>query len=131
MEARAFLGFGANADEVYATDTKEVIESMRVRIVTRPGVISHALQATLAIPAGASTQAAALARTRSLTNAWVAKYRRSNVTGRASFGNTYSALNAVAGHYNSYGTKYPLPAKRADRVLKELDDASMLLERGR
>lgn len=32
--------------------------------------------------------------------------------------NVYSALNAVAGHYNSFGTKYPLPAKRADRVTK-------------
>jgi hypothetical protein len=32
--------------------------------------------------------------------------------------NTYSALNAVAGHYNNFGTKYPLPAKRAERALK-------------
>lgn len=45
--------------------------------------------------------------------------------------NTYSALNAVAGHYNNFGTKYPLPAKRADRALKELSDAELLMERGR
>lgn len=32
--------------------------------------------------------------------------------------NVYSALNAVAGHYNSFGTKYALPAKRAERVEK-------------
>lgn len=78
----------------------------------------------------------------------MAKYRRNGaVTGRASYGcartlerarshsaprsgtalsalrfarcsNTYSALNAVAGHYNNFGTKYPLPAKRAERALK-------------
>jgi hypothetical protein len=24
----------------------------------------------------------------------------------------------VAGHYNNFGTKYPLPAKRAERALK-------------
>ena len=45
--------------------------------------------------------------------------------------NTYSALNAVAGHYNNFGTKYPLPAKRAERALKELNDAEVLLTRGR
>lgn len=69
---------------------------------------------------------------RKVTNDWVAKYRRNgSFTGRASYGNTYSALNAVAGHYNNFGTKYQMPAKRAERALKELDDAELLLERGR
>lgn len=45
--------------------------------------------------------------------------------------NTYSALNAVAGHYNNFGTKYIFPAKRAERVMKELSDAEQLLTRGR
>ena len=45
--------------------------------------------------------------------------------------NTYSALNAVAGHYNNFGTKYIFPAKRSERVLKELTDAELLIERGR
>ena len=45
--------------------------------------------------------------------------------------NTYSALNAVAGHYNSFGADTPLPKKRFDRVVKELDDADKLLARGR
>ena len=45
--------------------------------------------------------------------------------------NTYSALNAVAGHYNSFGSDTPLPKKRLDRVMKELDDADKLLGRGR
>ena len=94
------------------------------------------------------------ALTLSLPAQWVAKYRRNgSFTGRASYGcarrcavcelrsharpfvvcfrNTYSALNAVAGHYNNFGTKYPLPAKRAERALKELGDAELLLSRGR
>ena len=45
--------------------------------------------------------------------------------------NTYSALNPVAGHYNSFGADTPLPKKRFDRVVKELDDADKLLARGR
>ena len=81
----------------------------------------------------------------------MARYRRNgDFTARASYGcaprgaallgaalsvpfcsNTYSALNAVAGHYNNFGTKYAFPAKRIDRVMKELSDAELLLARGR
>ncbi len=69
---------------------------------------------------------------RQATNTWVAKYRRDNqFSGKPSYGNTYSALNAVAGHYNSFGSDTPLPKKRLDRVVKELDDADKLLARGR
>lgn len=32
--------------------------------------------------------------------------------------NTYSALNAIAGHYNSFGADAPLPKKRLERVQK-------------
>lgn len=75
---------------------------------------------------------AAIAGVRSATNDWVAKYRRDNsFSGKPSYGNTYSALNAVAGHINSFGADVPLPAKRLDRVTKELDDAEKLLARGR
>ena len=69
---------------------------------------------------------------RQATNTWVAKYRRDNqFSGKPSYGNMYSALNAVAGHYNSFGSDTPLPKKRLDRVVKELDDADKLLARGR
>jgi photosystem II Psb27 protein len=75
---------------------------------------------------------AAVAAIRAATNAWVAKYRRDNqFSGKPSYGNTYSALNAVAGHINSFGPETPLPKKRLDRVLKELEDADKLIERGR
>ena len=70
--------------------------------------------------------------TRNMTNAWVAKYRRDNkTTGKPSYGQVYSALNAVSGHFNNFGTKYPIPAKRKDRVFAEFEKAELLLSRGR
>lgn len=47
------------------------------------------------------------------------------------FRNTYTALNALAGHFNSYGLSQPLPKKRLERIQKELDDATKMLARGR
>lgn len=32
--------------------------------------------------------------------------------------NTYSVLNALAGHYNSFGATAPIPKKRLDRINK-------------
>ena len=53
------------------------------------------------------------------------------IIGRPSYGNVYSALNAVSGHYNNFGTKYPLPQKRKDRVMDEFKTAEIALSRGR
>ena len=65
---------------------------------------------TLDLPANSDEKAAAIEKTRKLTNDWVARYRRDKgITGRPSYGNVYSALNAVSGHYNNFGTKYPFP----------------------
>lgn len=65
-------------------------------------------------------------------NTWVATYRREpRVSGRPSYGNTYSALNALAGHFNNFGSQAPIPKKRLERLVKELDDASLFLSRGR
>ena len=87
---------------------------------------------TLDLPTDSPDKAGAIEKTRQLTNAWVAKYRRDKaITGRPSYGNVYSALNAVSGHYNNFGTKYPLPQKRKDRVLDEFKTAEIALSRGR
>ena len=32
--------------------------------------------------------------------------------------NTYSALNALAGHFNSFGPTAPVPKKRMERIQK-------------
>ena len=80
---------------------------------------------TLDLPANSDEKAAAIEKTRKLTNDWVARYRRDKgITGRPSYGNVYSALNAVSGHYNNFGTKYPLP-QRKDRVLQEFETAEI------
>ena len=52
-------------------------------------------------------------------NSWVARYRRDTTfSGRPSYGNTYSAVNALAGHLNSFGPTAPLPKKRLERLVK-------------
>ena len=65
-------------------------------------------------------------------NKWVAKYRReSRFSGRASYSSMYSAVNALSGHFNSFGPTSPVPKKRLDRVLQEIDQSLLLLSRGR
>lgn len=116
-QALALFGFGEDPVVAYTAQTTAVIEQVRM---------------TLELGADDEGKAAAIEKTRNLTNAWVARYRRDKViTGKPSYGNVYSALNAVSGHYNNFGTKYPLPQKRKDRVLSEFATAEIALSRGR
>lgn len=39
-------------------------------------------------------------------------------SGRPSYGNVYAAVNAMAGHLNSFGPTAPVPKKRLERMLK-------------
>lgn len=69
---------------------------------------------------------------RATSNFWVAKYRKEKaLLGRPSFRDMYSALNAVSGHYISFGPTSPIPAKRRARILEEMDSAEKALLRGR
>uniref|UniRef100_A0A5B7C4N1 Uncharacterized protein n=1 Tax=Davidia involucrata TaxID=16924 RepID=A0A5B7C4N1_DAVIN len=107
----------AASDEEYVKETEEVINKVRTTIAmekTDPNV------------------AAAVSELRESSNAWVAKYRREKaLLGRASFRDIYSALNAVSGHYISFGPTAPIPAKRKVRILEEMDTAEKALLRGR
>lgn len=98
-------------------DTEDVINKVRATITmdkTDPNV------------------AAAVAELRDVSNSWVAKYRREKaLLGRASFRDIYSALNAVSGHYISFGPTATIPAKRKARILEEMDSAEKALSRGR
>ncbi len=38
--------------------------------------------------------------------------------------NTYTTLNALAGHFNSFGNAQPLPKKRFERAVKVLPPLS-------
>ena len=117
VQAHALFGFGGDKETQYAELPAGVIAQVRF---------------TLDLPADSDEKAAAIEKTRKLTNDWVARYRRDKgITGRPSYGNVYSALNAVSGHYNNFGTKYPLPQKRKDRVLQEFETAEIALSRGR
>ena len=102
--------------------------------VERPGgrPCGHATSTPAHYHATAPPPPSSLPQVRKATNNWVAKYRRdASFSGKPSYGTTYSALNAVAGHFNSFGADAPLPKKRLERVIKELDDADKLLARGR
>ncbi|KAL3509422.1 hypothetical protein ACH5RR_028823 [Cinchona calisaya] len=107
----------ADENEEYAKETSEVIKKVR---------------ATVNLDKNDPNIANAVAELRETSNSWVAKYRREkSLLGRASFRDIYSALNAVSGHYISFGPTAPIPAKRKQRILEEVDTAEKALLRGR
>jgi len=111
------LGPARAADEEYVSETKEVIGKVR---------------STISMDKSDPNVADAVAELRELSNSWVAKYRREkSLLGRPSFREMYSALNAVSGHYISFGPTAPIPAKRRARILEEMDTAEKALLRGR
>jgi len=117
--AQAVLGIGEGTtkEDEYKEYTTAVIKSV---------------QSALALPKDDPARADAIGKVRDETTKWVAKYRRDGTfQGRASYGNTYSALSALAGHYNSFGPETNVPKKRLDRLTKELADAEKLIARGR
>ena len=116
-DAGLFGGGKEAADAKYTEATTNIIEEVRT---------------TLALPKDDDGKAAAVTKLRGDTNMWVATYRRNqDYSGRISYSNMYSALNAIAGHYNSFGTNYPLPKKRLDRIIQECEVAEKALAKGR
>ncbi|XP_043687618.1 photosystem II repair protein PSB27-H1, chloroplastic [Telopea speciosissima] len=111
------LPASAASDEEYVKEAEEVINKVR---------------STINIDKNDPNVAAAVAELRETSNSWVAKYRREKaLLGRASFRDIYSALNAVSGHYISFGPSAPIPAKRKARILEEMESAEKSLLRGR
>lgn len=109
--------FGPPPEETYQKDTKYIIDLV---------------EGNLAMDKDDPGRADSVQSVKKATNDWVAKYRRDDrFTGRPSYSQVYTALNAVAGHYNSFGVKYPLPEKRLDRVTKELKFARKALDAGK
>jgi len=63
---------------------------------------------------------------------FVSYYRRfNNVAGKPSFSNLYTAINVLAGHYTSYGTKFPVPEKRRKRLLQEYNEIEKNIRKSR
>uniref|UniRef100_A0A7S2Z2E5 Uncharacterized protein n=1 Tax=Chloropicon laureae TaxID=464258 RepID=A0A7S2Z2E5_9CHLO len=109
--------FGGISEEVYVEDTTRVL---------------GALKSTLDLTKESENRESVVLATKEESNKWVAKYRREGkFTGRPSYGNTYSVINAVLGHYNNFGADTLFPRKRLERATKEVDDAGRALTRGR
>ncbi|CAM8949814.1 unnamed protein product [Rhodiola kirilowii] len=107
----------AASDDEYVKETEEVINKVRD---------------TITMDKNDPNVAEKVSELRNASNSWVAKYRREkNLLGRASFRDIYSALNAVSGHYISFGPTAPIPAKRRVRILEEMDTAEKALLRGK
>jgi photosystem II Psb27 protein len=54
---------------------------------------------------------------------FVAYYRRfQGISGKQSFSLLYTSINVLAGHYTSYGVKFPVPEKRRKRLMQEFND---------
>mmetsp|Transcript_11350 Transcript_11350/g.26667 ORF Transcript_11350/g.26667 Transcript_11350/m.26667 type:complete len:192 (+) Transcript_11350:55-630(+) len=63
---------------------------------------------------------------------FVSFYRRfNNVAGKQSFSTLYTAINVLAGHYTSYGTKFPVPEKRRKRLYQEYAEIEKNIKKGR
>lgn len=115
--AQAGLLGGPDKNEVYTADTSLLLEKV---------------QSGLDLPKDASNREEVFQEIKEKTTAWVAKYRRGAAfQGRPSYNTTYSAVNALAGHFNSFGLTAPVPKKRLDRIQKEITDADRALKRGR
>eukprot|EP00667_Euglena_gracilis_P015539 EG_transcript_16166 len=113
--AYAFLGLGEDAG--YPGDTQNIIAEIK---------------SVLVLAADDPTKPDRITTLRRDMNSYVAKYRRdTRYGGRASFGNVYSVINAVAGHYNTFGVKTPIPKKRATQIVSEIGTAEQLLAKGR
>uniref|UniRef100_A0A7S2QT46 Photosystem II Psb27 protein n=1 Tax=Norrisiella sphaerica TaxID=552664 RepID=A0A7S2QT46_9EUKA len=89
------------------------------------------IEEVLAIPASDDNKKEAVLNLKSQGNRWVAKWRNSKMSSSPSFGNLYSVINAVNGHYNTFGPQSNLPKKRMARVEKEIADATKYLTKGR
>mmetsp|Transcript_41864 Transcript_41864/g.47570 ORF Transcript_41864/g.47570 Transcript_41864/m.47570 type:complete len:177 (-) Transcript_41864:102-632(-) len=63
---------------------------------------------------------------------FVSYYRRfPKIAGKPSFSTLYTSINVLAGHYTSYGYKYPLPEKRRKRLYQEYSEIEKSLRRNR
>ena len=145
--------FGGISEDVYVSDTVRFFLSSFFPLLTfvddahqaltrtlslflcvfgRQTEVLGVLKQTLALTNESTDADVVVESVRNESNKWVAKYRRqSNFNGRPSYGNTYSAINAVLGHYNNFGSGTLFPKRRLERVVKEVDDAGRALSRGR
>ncbi|KAJ8609126.1 hypothetical protein CTAYLR_006072 [Chrysophaeum taylorii] len=82
-------------------------------------VVTHMRLAT-GLDKGAPNMEKIAINTKKEMSDFVAFYRRfTNVAGKQSFSTLYTSINVLAGHYTSYGPKFPVPEKRRKRLYQE------------
>jgi len=92
----------------YYKDCQQVVDHMRYAVQLEKGNPVLAEVAT---------------KTKEEMNEFVSFYRRfDGINGRQSFSLLYTSINVLAGHYTSYGVKFPVPEKRRKRLLQEFND---------
>ena len=69
---------------------------------------------------------------RQAMSTFVAYYRRNNkVAGAASFSTLYTAISTLSGHFQNYGSEYPVPEKRKKRLNQQYAEIEKQVTRGR
>lgn len=90
----------------------------------------NSLRTAIELPEDAPTKAEAQADARQKINEFFARYRRdSSVSKLPSFTTMQTALNNLAGHYNSYPNR-PIPEKLKNRLEQEFRQVESALKRG-
>jgi Photosystem II Pbs27 len=120
------MSFGASdldaarsADHAHAASLQEYVcfYASCILAARLQAILLKRTNEVLAMPA--AEKEAAVKELKKEMNSWTAKYRTNGkVGGRASFSNMYSAVNALAGHWNSFGADAPVPKKRMTRITK-------------
>merc|ERR1719199_511587 len=119
--APAFAASVATADyklvKSYPEDAKAVLEKMKE---------------TTELTRGAEGFEDTVTKCRKLMNDFFAFYRRQpQISGKPSFSTLYTAINTLSGHFASYGNKYPVPAKRKERLVAQYKEVDRALARGK
>ncbi|GMH01640.1 hypothetical protein Nepgr_003479 [Nepenthes gracilis] len=104
----------AESNEEYVKDTKKVIDNVRT---------------TINMDKNDTNTVTAVVGLREAS--WAGYRREKALLGRFSFRDIYLALNAIFGHYISFGPMAPIPAKRKAKILEEIDTAKNALQRDR
>mmetsp|Transcript_61942 Transcript_61942/g.110363 ORF Transcript_61942/g.110363 Transcript_61942/m.110363 type:complete len:167 (-) Transcript_61942:697-1197(-) len=117
MPASALFGIGEDPKQEYQDYTLKVVGEIKKVLV---------------LEKDDPTKPEAVAALRKEMNGWVAKYRRdTRFSGKASYGNLYSVINAISGHYTNFGPKTPIPKKRAAQIVTEIAAVETLVPKGR
>lgn len=115
--AHALFGIGGDPKQQYADSALLLVASIK---------------AVLVLERDDPTKPERVAALRKEMNSWVARYRRDpKFNGKASYGNLYSVINAISGHYTNFGPKTPIPKKRAAQIVQEIALVETLIPKGR